>query len=111
MNAVRIHFPGKGNLGLRPCGVFKDGDLVVLALPTLDQIRDLRRYDIGGIFALPTKDDRIVELLWKFVIDLSIKDNAAIGNANAKDDPSSIGVSYCQGIGLVKIANSFYYCK
>lgn len=111
VNAVRIHFPGKGNLGLRPCGVFKDGDLVALALPTLDQIRDLRRYDIGGIFALPTKDDRITELLWKFVIDLSIKDNAAIGNANAKDDPSSIGVSYCERMGLVTIAKSYRYSK
>jgi len=111
VNAVRIHFPGKGNLGLRPCGVFKGNDLVALALPTLDQIRDLRRYDIGGIFALPTKDDRIVELLWKFVINLSIEDNAAIGNANAKDDPSPIGVAYCKRMGLVTIAKSCYYSK
>ena len=111
VNAVRVHFPGKGNLSLRPCGVFKDGDLVALALPTLDQIRNLRRYDIGGVFALPTKDDRITELLWKFVIDLSIKDNAAIGNANAKDDPSPIGVSYCNRMGLVTIAKSCHYSK
>lgn len=60
---------------------------------------------------LSTEDDRITELLWKFVIDLSIKDNAAIGNANTKDDPSPIGVSYCKRMGLVTIAKSCHYSK
>ena len=109
VNAVRIHFLGKGNLGMHPCGVFKDGELIALVLPVLDHVRDLFRYDIGGIFTTELKDQRAIELLWKFVIDLSLKDNATLGNANAKEDDSPLSVDYSQQMGLVPVAISVHY--
>lgn len=111
VNAVRIHFLGKGNLGMHPCGIFKDGELIALALPVLDHVRDLRRYDIGGIFTAELKDQRAIELLWKFVIDLSLKDNATLGNANAKEDDSLLGVGCCKRIGLITTAINLSYSK
>ena len=111
VNAVRIHFLGKGNLGMHPCGVFKDGELIALALPVLDHVRDLYRYDIGGIFTTELKDQRVIELLWKFVIDLSLKDNATLGNANAKEDDSLLGVGCCKRIGLITTAINLSYSK
>ena len=109
VNAVRIHSQGKGNLGLRPCGVFREGKLVALALPVLDQVRDLRRYDIGGIFTIEDKDHQVTELLWKFVINLSLKDRATLGNANAREDDSPIGVSVSERMGLLPSATSLHY--
>ncbi|MBO5778100.1 MAG: hypothetical protein J6R82_00885, partial [Clostridia bacterium] len=82
-----------------------------LALPVLDHVRDLCRYDIGGIFTTELKDQRAIELLWKFVIDLSLKDNATLGNANAKEDDSLLGVGCCKRIGLITTAINLSYSK
>ena len=52
VRAIQIHFDGKGNAGMKPMGVFENGELVCLAMPTLDQIREFRKYDIGAIFTI-----------------------------------------------------------
>ena len=73
---------------------------------------DLRKYDIGAIFVLDTLNkEQTVELLWKYAIDMAIKDNATIGNANACEDDSFLDVVTCERVGLVKIAKNCRYQK
>lgn len=116
VKAIQIHFDGKANEGMRPVGLFSNGEILCLAMPSLDQVRELRKYDIGAIFTIETiekyKSDKAVELIWKYVIDMCLKDNAAIGNANARDvstDP--LGVKTSERMGLVKIAKNCGYSK
>ena len=110
IRAIQIAFEGKGNLGMRPIGAFFNGALIGIAMPTLDAVRDLRKYDIGAIFILDTvKKEQVVELLWKYSIDMAIKDNAAIGNANATEDETALSISTCQCVGLVKAAINCRY--
>lgn len=93
-------------------GVFANGELVCLAMPTLDQIRELRKYDIGAIFTINTnKEDEAVDLIWKYAINYCLNDNAKIGNSNAKEDDSPLGVAMCERIGLVKVAKNCGYSK
>ena len=112
VKAIQIHFDGKGNAGMKPMGVFANGELVCLAMPTLDQIRELRKYDIGAIFVLDTiYDEKAIDLMWKYAIDRCFKDNALIGNANAAVDDSPLSVETCERIGLVKVAKNCGYRK
>lgn len=110
--AMQISFSGKGNTGLKPVGVFQNGALVCLAMPTLDEIRELRKYDIGAVFALNQgNSDNAIELIWKYAIAQCLKDNAVIGNANAKESNAPTSVAYSQQVGLVKVAKNCRYCK
>ncbi len=112
IRAIQITFDGKGNVGMKPIGVFSNGNLIGLAMPTIDIVRELRKYDIGAIFVLDTLNkEQTVELLWKYAIDMAIKDNATIGNANAREDDSFLGVATCERIGLVKVAKNCRYQK
>ena len=112
VKAIQVHFDGKGNAGMKPMGVFANGELICLAMPTLDQIRELRKYDIGAIFTINTnKEDEAIDLMWKCVIDNCLNDNAAIGNANSDEDDSPLGVAVCESVGLVKVAKDCGYSK
>lgn len=112
VRAIQSHFDGKGNAGMKPMGVFASGELVCLAMPTLDQIRELRKYDIGAIFSLNTnKADEAIDLMWKYAINDCLNDNATIGNANADVNDSPLGVVFCERIGLVKVAKNCSYRK
>ena len=56
-----------------------------LGMPTLDRVRELKKYDIGAIFAIDTpRRDEAIDLMWKYVIDICLKDGAVIGNAAAE---------------------------
>ena len=112
VRAIQMHFDGKGNAGMKPMGVFANGELVCLAMPTLDQIRELRKYDIGAIFTInKNKEDKAIDLMWKYAIDYCLKDNATIGNSNADEDDSPLGVETCERMGLVKVAKNCGYRK
>ena len=112
IRAIQIHFDGKGNTGMRPMGIFENGKLVCLAMPTLDQIREFRKYDIGAIFTINTPyEEKIIDLVWKYTIDICLKDNAIIGDADAGEDDSPIGVAACEKVGLVKAAKNCDYRK
>ena len=112
VRAIQVHFECKGNAGMKPMGVFENGKLVCLAMPTLDQIRELRKYDIGAFFTSnTTNEEKAIDLMWKYAIDYCLKDNAAIGNANADEDDSPLGVAVCENVGLVKVAKNCGYSK
>ena len=112
VKAIQIHFDGKGNTGMKPMGVFKNGELICLAMPTLDRIRELRKYDIGAIFTVGTTDqEKPVDLMWKYAIDHCLNEKAVIGNSNAYEDDSPLGVAVCERVGLVKIAKNCGYHK
>ncbi len=112
IRAIQIHFDGKGNTGMRPMGIFENGKLVCLAMPTLDQIREFRKYDIGAIFTISTPyEEKIIDLVWKYTIDICLKDNAIISDADAGEDDSPIGVAACEKVGLVKTAKNCDYRK
>ena len=93
---------------MKPVGVFQDNKLTGLAMPVLDEIRELRKYDIGSLFA---NDNNVIDLLWKFAINCCLNDNALIGNANAKESDSPLGVEACQKMGLEKVAVNCHYSK
>lgn len=112
VRAIQIHISGKGEPGLIPVGVFQNDTLICLAMPTLDEIRELKKYDIGAVFALKENNNgNAIELIWKFAIDQCLKDNAIIGNANAKEGNSLAGVEISQQVGLSKVAKNCRYCK
>lgn len=112
VRAIQSYFDGKGNSGMKPIGLFVDNELVCLAMPTLDQIREFRKYDIGAIFAIGKgKESAAIELIWKYAIDICLKENAVVGNGNAEEDNSPLGVEISERIGLVKIAENRYYSK
>ena len=97
---------------MKPMGIFASNKLICLAMPTLDQIRELRKYDIGAIFTLDTiHKEKAVDLMWKYAIDSCLKDNATIGNSNADEDDSFLGVAVCEHVGLVKVAKNCCYRK
>ena len=112
VRAMQICFDGKGNAGMIPMGIFENGDLICLALPALDQIRELKKYDIGAIFTIHTgNEEKAIDMMWKYAIDYCLKDNAIIGNSNAHEDDTPIGVAACEHIGLVKVAMNCGYRK
>lgn len=112
VRAIQIYFDGKGNVGMKPIGVFENGELICLAMPTLDKVRDLKKYDIGGIFTISgVCCEKAVDLMWSYVIDYCLKDGAMIGNANATENDSPLGTAICERIGLSKIAKNCCYYK
>lgn len=112
VRAIQIYFDGKGNTGMKPMGVFANDELVCLAMSTLDQVRELKKYDIGAIFTINTnKEEQVIDLMWRHVIDECLKDNATIGNSNADEDDSPLGVAVCERVGLVKVAKNCSYRK
>ena len=112
VRAIQLCFDGTGNAGMLPMGIFEDETLICLAMPALDQIRELRKYDIGAIFTLDTIDEKkAIDLMWKYAIDNCLKDHATIGNANADEDDSPLGVDICERIGLIKVAKNCGYRK
>ena len=112
VRAIQLCFDGTGNAGMQPMGIFEDETLICLAMPALDQIRELRKYDIGAIFTLDTIDEKkAIDLMWKYAINNCLKNHAAIGNANADEDDSPLGVDICERIGLIKVAKNCGYRK
>jgi len=110
IRAIQLHFDGKGNAGMKPMGIFENGKLVCLAMPTLDRIREFGKYDIGAIFTLgPANEEQAIDLMWKYAIRSCSQDNAVIGNAGADEDDSPLGVAVCERIGLVKVAENCRY--
>ena len=94
VRAIQIHFDGKGNVGMTPMGIFENEELICLAMPDLDQIRELKKYDIGAIFTISTTSkEKAIDLMWRYAIDYCLKDNATIGNANSDEDDSPLGVA------------------
>lgn len=110
LRGLQIALEGKGNIGEKAYGSFVNNELVCLATPVLDTIRELSKYDIGAIFSL-TNDDKVIEAIWKYVINDCIKNGAIIGNANAKEDTSILGVAYSEKMGLSKVAEVRRYSK
>lgn len=119
VKAVQVHFDGKGNVGMRPIGLFIDGEMAALALPTFDQVRDMKKCDIGGIFTTGKgKSDPAIDLIWKYVIRLCLEENAVLGNANALEDAtnpweknSPLGVETSERMGLIKVGKNCGYRK
>ena len=110
VRAIQLHFSGKGNAGMKPLGLFENGKLVCVAMPSSDEIRDMKKYDIGAIFVLNAKEEvKAIELIWKSAIDICLKDGAVIGNSNAYEDNSPLGVAVSERMGLVKIAKNCGY--
>ena len=119
VRAIQIHFDGKGNVGMTPMGIFENEELICLAMPDLDQIRELKKYDIGAIFTISTTSkEKAIDLIWRYAIDYCLKDHATIGNSNALEDinnpwekNSPLCVETCERIGLVKVAKNCGYRK
>ena len=112
VRAIQMCFDGKGNEGMKPMGIFYDNELICLAMPALDQVRELRKFDIGAIFTLNNiREGQAIDLMWKYAIDSCLKDRAIIGNANADEDDSPLGVAACELAGLVKVAKNCGYRK
>ena len=63
LRAIQIHFDGKGKTGMKPMRIFENGGLVCLAMPMLDQIRELRKYDTG---AMKKQISRFSRVTWEF---------------------------------------------
>ena len=119
VRAIQICFDGKGNVGMTPMGIFENEELICLAMPDLDQIREFKKYDIGAIFTISTPSkEKAIDLMWRYAIDYCLKDHATIGNSNALEDinnpwekNSPLGVETCERIGLVKVAKNCGYRK
>ena len=112
VRAIQIYFDGKGNVGMTPIGIFENEELICLAMLDLDQIRELKKYDIGAIFTInTTSEEKAIDLMWRYAIDYCLKDNATIGNANSDEDDSPLGVAVCEKVGLVKVAKNCGYSK
>ncbi|MBQ7936604.1 MAG: helix-turn-helix transcriptional regulator [Clostridia bacterium] len=112
VRGLQAAFDGKGNAGERGFGLFIGNEMVCLATPVLDKIRELKKYDIGAIFAIKQGNrPEALELMWKYIIDVCLKEGATIGNANAYEDDSPLGVAMSEKVGLVKIAKNCRYSK
>ena len=112
VNAIRICLERRGNIGMRPIGFFSDDRMICLAMPTLDKVREMSKYDIGAMFALNDPNSgKAVENVWKFAIDIAQKDGAMLGNSNAKEEEGPLGVKYCETMGFEKVAQYCRYSK
>ena len=112
VNAIRVAFDGKGNAGLSPFGMFKGRTLIALSMLTLDEVRDFRKYDIGALFALDNElTDELTEIMWRYAVCFSVRDNALFGSGCVEDDDSPEGVAMCERAGLVKSAEYRIYRK
>lgn len=112
VRGLQAHFDGSANAGERGFGLFADGELVCLATPCLDVVRDLKKYDIGAIFAIGAGARReAVELIWKYVVGVCLREGCLIGNANALEDASPLGVAESERVGLVRTAKYCGYAR
>ncbi|MBQ4510280.1 MAG: helix-turn-helix transcriptional regulator [Clostridia bacterium] len=110
LRGLQIAFEGKGNVGEKAYGAFVNNELVCLATPVLDKVRELNKYDIGAIFSI-TNDEKAIEAIWKYTIKECIKNGAILGNANAKEDTSYVSVAQSEKMGLTKVAEVRRYSK
>ena len=110
LRGLQIAFEGKGNIGEKAYGAFVNNELVCLATPVLDKVRELSKYDIGAVFSI-TNDEKAIEAIWKYTIENCIKNGAIIGNANAKEDTSILGVAYGEKMGFTKVSEVRRYSK
>ncbi|MBO5440636.1 MAG: hypothetical protein J6A53_08285, partial [Clostridia bacterium] len=110
LRGLQIAFEGKGNIGEKAYGAFVNNELVCLATPVLDRVRELNKYDIGAVFSI-TNDKNAIEALWKYTVQNCIKNGAILGNANAKEDTSYVSVAQSEKIGLTKVAEVRRYSK
>ena len=55
--------------------------------------------------------DKVIEEIWKYVINDCIKNGAILGNANAKEDTSYVSVAQSEKMGLTKVAEVRRYSK
>ncbi len=110
LRGLQMAFEGKGNIGEKAYGAFINNELVCLATPVLDRVRELNKYDIGAVFSM-INDEKVIEAIWKYTIQKCIKNGAIIGNANAKEDTSILGVAYSEKMGLTKVAEVRRYSK
>lgn len=112
VRGLQARFDGKGNKGERGFGLFTDGEMVCYATPILDEVRTLKKYDIGAIFAIGKGNNaEAIELIWKHIIHVCLQDGATIGNANTYEDDSPLGVAMSEKVGLVKVAKNCEYSK
>ena len=110
LRGLQIAFEGKGNIGEKAFGAFVNNELVCLATPVLDRVRELNKYDIGAVFSI-TNDKNAIEALWKYTVQNCIKNGAILGNANAKEDTSYVSVAQSEKMGLTKVAEVRRYSK
>lgn len=112
INAFKIAKEGKGNQGLRGFGLFKNGEMICYALPQADVVRNIKKYDIGGIFTIKDGNSaKASELIWKHIIDVCLKEGALIGNDSAKENDSVIGVTASERMGMIKTAKNCRYTR
>ena len=100
VNALEMRFQGIANPGERAFGLFRNGDLVGLATPVLDVVRDLKKYDDGAVFVLNGVEDMGLELLWKSVIAACLTEQCLFGSAGVDEEK----LAFCQKIGMVPVA-------
>ena len=83
----------------------------MLGTPVLDSVREMKKYDIGAIFAIEQgKTPELLEALWKNIINTCIKDGAILGNASADDD-GILSVSESEKVGMLKVAKCCRFTK
>lgn len=106
------YFDGKANAGERGFGLFICGVMEGLATPVLDEVRGLRKFDIGAIFVLGRGScGEAILLLWKHVIDYALRRSCKLGNADARPDDTPLGIAYSEKAGLIKVAEKLRYSK
>ena len=112
VGAIGIGFSGRGNVGLRPVGVFEDKRLVCLAMPVADRIRDLTRYDIGGVYSQRSPgEEELWSLAWKYAINMCAAEGATLGNAGAREGDGPTGAEFSVKMGLFTVAEERNYEK
>lgn len=111
VRGLQAHFDNKANANERAFGVFYNDELVCLSTPVLDNIRNMKKYDIGALFTLEhIKATQAKDMMWKFVINVCINDGAILGNANA-DDNGNLSVLESEKAGLSKVAKVISFFK
>lgn len=112
VRGLQAHFDHKGNEGERAFGLFYNGDLVCLATPVLDSVREMKKYDIGALFAIGQGNTpEAIEYIWKYVIDACMKSGAVLGNASATEGDDLLSVAASEGVGMIKVAKVCRYSK
>ncbi len=111
VRGLQAHFDNKGNATECAFGTFCDNELICLATPVLDNVRNMKKYDIGALFTIEhSKAREATEMMWRFIIDFCIKNGAILGNANA-DGCGSLSISESEKAGLTKVAKILRFSK
>ncbi len=112
VRGLQTHFDCIANPCERGFGLFIKSEMVCLATPVLDTVRDMKKYDIGAIFAIGRGNEKnAIELIWKYVVNTSLIDGCLIGNANAHEDDTPLSVAESERMGFVKVAKNCSYRK